>query len=122
MAEHTPGPWRVGKAGGAVVTDTPPAWVKEPATLDDCEVVFYGGYVIAESIAPCDQTLIAAAPDLLAACRLGDFLGNEGPFLLTYTADLIEPFAPTTAKELRRKARAEMYAIIKAEGGQTQNA
>ena len=62
-----------------------------------------------------DAQLIIAAPDLLNACQMGDSLGNEGPVLLEYAADVIEPFAPVTAVELRRKAGAERNALIKAE-------
>ena len=69
-----------------------------------------------------DAVLIASAPDLLAACRLGDGLGNEGPYLLEYAADLLEPFAPPTANELRRKARAEAEAIGAATDGGASNA
>lgn len=42
---------------------------------------------------------------------IGDFLGNSGPVLLNHAADLIEQFAPITAKELRRKAEFEQAAI-----------
>jgi hypothetical protein len=60
--------------------------------------------------------LFAAAPDLLAACKLGDSLGNDGPFLLRYVAELIDGFAPITAEELHRKAEAEEAAIAQAQG------
>lgn len=59
---HTRGPWRIGKAHGAVVADVP-----VHACLDNDHVEAYGGHLIAESIAVCNRPLIAAAPDLLAA-------------------------------------------------------
>ena len=34
-----------------------------------CTIDHYGGYVVAESVLPHDQSLIAAAPDLLAAAE-----------------------------------------------------
>lgn len=60
--------------------------------------------------------LLAAAPDLLAACVMGDSIGNGGLALLEYTADLVAGFAPATAEELRRKAAAERAAITRALG------
>ncbi|WP_155257621.1 hypothetical protein [Achromobacter xylosoxidans] len=59
---HTPGPWRIGKAHGAVVADMP-----VNAGLDNDHVEAYGGHLIAESIAVCNRPLIAAAPELLEA-------------------------------------------------------
>lgn len=64
----TPGPWRVGKRYGGVVADKPPT----SARFSDhytaaSEVEAYGGYLIAESIAPENRDLIAAAPELYEA-------------------------------------------------------
>ncbi|MFG0231783.1 hypothetical protein [Achromobacter sp. 413638] len=61
---HTPGPWRIGKCHGAVVADVP-----VNAGLDNDHIEAYGGHLIAESIAICNQPLIAAAPDLLAGAE-----------------------------------------------------
>lgn len=61
MAEHTPGPWRVGRSG-SVVADHP-----VPEISGSNDVKYYGGHLIAESIAPQNAALIAAAPELLAA-------------------------------------------------------
>jgi hypothetical protein len=60
---HTPGPWRVGR-NGAVVADVP-----IPEMQGSDEVEYYGGHLVAESITPSNAQLIAAAPDLLQACR-----------------------------------------------------
>jgi hypothetical protein len=68
--QHTKGPWRKASGAidyGAVVSDTSP----RPLTghcLEADEVAAYGGYLIAESIAPQNKALIAAAPDLYEAC------------------------------------------------------
>jgi hypothetical protein len=60
---HTPGPWRIGKTGGAVVADHP---VNGGGT-GHSDTDYYGGHLIAESIARLeDAKLIAAAPELLA--------------------------------------------------------
>jgi hypothetical protein len=61
---HTPGPWRVSDVG-AVVADVPIDG--GPDGSDDVE--HYGGHLIAESVAPCNRPLIAAAPKLLSALR-----------------------------------------------------
>ena len=72
--KHTPGPWRVGKNYASVVADHP---VPEIRGSDDTEA--YGGHLICESAAECNQALIAAAPELLAACKaaLGAFEQNN---------------------------------------------
>ncbi|OGO45133.1 MAG: hypothetical protein A2W34_04050 [Chloroflexi bacterium RBG_16_64_32] len=61
-AQHTLGPWRIGAHGG-IVADVPIADGVEGTE----DTTFYGGYLICETVAPCNQPLIAAAPDLLAA-------------------------------------------------------
>lgn len=79
-AAHTPGPWRIGKSHGAVIADHPAPGVRGS---DDVEA--YGGHMVAESIAPQNRALVAAAPevlDALIACRAELFLkvSNEhGP-------------------------------------------
>lgn len=62
---NTPGPWRAGKAGDQIVADVPIE--NGPGGSDSVD--YYGGYLVAESVAPCNQPLIAAAPDLLASCK-----------------------------------------------------
>ena len=61
-ATHTPGPWRIGSHGG-IVADFPIAH----GVKGTDDTAYYGGYLICETVAPCNQPLIAAAPDLLAA-------------------------------------------------------
>lgn len=59
----TPGPWEVDKEGRAFV-------INPQIHSGDANDGFYGGELIAESIFnPDDRKLIAAAPDLLAACK-----------------------------------------------------
>ena len=62
-AVHTPGPWREGKWGGSVVSDTP---IQEGVPGSE-DVDYYGGYLIGDSIAVCNRPIIIAAPDMLAA-------------------------------------------------------
>lgn len=63
---HTPGPWRVGRTHGAVVTD-----VEHPGVWSDEEnKQGYGGFLVCESVrSQANANLIAAAPDLLAALK-----------------------------------------------------
>ena len=68
MRQHTPGPWRMGKDFGAVVSETSPN-PERLSSRDGEELAAYGGYVIAESIVPKNRPLIAMAPELLAACE-----------------------------------------------------
>jgi len=66
--KHTPGPWRAGsgKGGrGSVVSDQ----LAVGALGGSDAVDYYGGNLIAESVAPENIPLIAAAPTLLEALR-----------------------------------------------------
>ncbi len=66
MSRYTPGTWKVGSGGGTVVSDAP---VPE-RHMDARDLEYYGGELIAESIAnPSDARLIAKAPQLLAMVR-----------------------------------------------------
>lgn len=72
--KHTPGPWRLGRTGGVIVAGEEPDEDYDGTDFDipDGESArrFYGGDLIAESIAERgDLSLIAAAPDLLAAAK-----------------------------------------------------
>jgi len=66
--EISKGKWSLGKQLGTVITDDKEGF--PPGYQSEDSLEYYGGYVIAESIAkPADAKLIAAAPDLLAACK-----------------------------------------------------
>jgi len=58
--------WRAAKTGGAVVSEVLPKDACGGSDATD----YYGGYLIAESIAPSMVSLIAAAPELLAALEM----------------------------------------------------
>lgn len=60
---HTPGPWRPGKQSDSIVSD---AAVQNGPGGADC-VEYYGGHLIAESVAICNAPVIAAAPEILDA-------------------------------------------------------
>jgi hypothetical protein len=77
--KHTPGPWRAGSGTGgkgSVVSDQ----LAAGALGGSDAVKYYGGHLIAESVAPENIPLIAAAPELLAALQA--MLDNlrKGPF------------------------------------------
>ena len=64
---HTPGPWRVGNGGGAIVADADPTGTV-PAYPAGRE--YYGSdFLVAESVAAGNRELIAAAPELLAELK-----------------------------------------------------
>lgn len=63
-AKHTPGPWRFGNRSDDVVADT-----NAGHSDDEGSLAFYGGHLVAESIAPRNRPLIAAAPELLEALQ-----------------------------------------------------
>jgi len=62
---HTPGPWRAGKVGDAVVADVS----VDGGPLGSDAFEHYGGNLIAESVAPCNRPLIVAAPELLQVLK-----------------------------------------------------
>lgn len=72
MTAHTPGPWRIGTTEGAVVADVP---IPEVEGSDHYE--YYGGHLVAESIAPRNLPVIAAAPELLAEASAAEKMLSE---------------------------------------------
>ena len=64
--KHTPGPWRIGRM--EILSDTP----IENGPYGSNATEFYGGHLVAESVAACNRPLIASAPELLqvAICLL----------------------------------------------------
>lgn len=66
--KHTPGPWRAGSGSGgkgSVVSDQLAAGALGGSDAVD----YYGGNLIAESVAPENIPLIGAAPELLQALQ-----------------------------------------------------
>ena len=63
--EFTPGPWRLGY-GHAVVADSTEGLTIRGST----EPEYYGGNMIAESVAPANCHLISAAPELYEALEI----------------------------------------------------
>lgn len=74
--QHTPGPWIDGNTSDSIVA---PSSSNSPDSDND----FYGGCLIAESVAPHNKALIKAAHDLLAAAiaqeEAEDFNANDCP-------------------------------------------
>lgn len=77
-AKHTPGPWRAGSGTGgkgSVVSD----WLAVGALNGSDAIDYYGGNLIAESVAQENIPLIAAAPELLVvACDFDEALTELG--------------------------------------------
>ena len=76
QGSHTPGPWRADLRSpyGSIVATTGKGLTR---ATDAQNVQAYGGYLIAESVQPCNAALLAAAPDLLAAVMTAfDYLAS----------------------------------------------
>jgi DNA-binding transcriptional ArsR family regulator len=86
-AEPSPGPWRVNDTEGYVYADAG----DDDASRKHVEVG-YLGRCVAESIAPGDRALIAAAPELLAACEAMNASLDGHP---------LKPFALTALMQMR---------------------
>lgn len=63
MSKHTQGPWGVSRLGNAVISGSP-----VPEVRGSDEVDYYGGHLIAESVAAQNVMLIAAAPEMYDVC------------------------------------------------------
>jgi hypothetical protein len=68
----TPGPYRIGRHGSCIVTDHPVEGMNGSDAIN-----YYGGHMVAESVARQNAPLLAAAWDLLEACRA--ILDAHGP-------------------------------------------
>lgn len=69
MVEHSKGPWWLSdKQPDAVLTADPSA--SEGLRYAEDNFQYYGGHLVAESIAPQNRPLIAAAPELLDALEV----------------------------------------------------
>ena len=110
METHTKGPWRVNERLLAIVSD-------EPCTdiLGAENVEHYGGYLIAESIAPINLSIIAAAPELYDALRelLTDMVIAQGNMRKAAKRD---PAWEGCAEIIQPRVDAARAAIAKAEG------
>lgn len=94
MSKHTPGPWKVSTKANAIVS------CHNEGLLfgnSEDEEKYYGGYLIAESVSPCNAHQIAAAPDLLEAL---ENLENDG-------GNTIPPSAWSLVQAALAKARGE---------------
>lgn len=91
MAQHTPGPWYRSTSGRYIRYDMPPM-----TGANVCDLDVFGG---PPDEAEANARLIAAAPDLLAACKL-----------------VVACYKGTTAHEQVPAWEAVLAAIAKAEG------
>ena len=96
METHTKGPWRVNERLLAIVSD-------EPCTdiLGAENVEHYGGYLIAESIAPRNLSIIAAAPEMyeaIAAIATAMNLGYIPNEILSEGSPILEGLRAAIAK------------------------
>ena len=94
MSAHTKGPWRAGR-NGSVVADEP---VLEMNGSDAVE--YYGGHLIAESIAAKNVPIIVAAPALLTAAEKAErfIRGFEGDELQEGIGELLAELRGAIAK------------------------
>ena len=96
---HTPGPWREGKWGGAVVCDTP---VEGGGNPDAETIAAYGGHLICESATTANRQLIIAAPKLLRLLNLIVAEFESDPMSVQcFDLDAIVEPAKALVKELR---------------------
>lgn len=74
---HTEGPWRVGH-NHSIVSDVP----IEGGPTGGNEAHYYGGFLVAETVAPRNRRIIAAAPLLLRSLFQSDALIREAQSIL----------------------------------------
>lgn len=100
VVEHTAGPWRSGLCGGSVIADHLVVGGVQGAD----NIRFYGGYLIAESVAPRNIPIISAAPQLLE-------VANDFAEALTELGLLCECGAPECRTTKLRAAIAKARGI-----------
>ena len=84
MSNHTPEPWRVGRAG-SVVSDTP-----VPGMGGSDAVEYYGGHLIGESIIEANARRIAACVNACAGMRNDELEGGLLIGVMQVKIDLLE--------------------------------
>lgn len=88
---HSGGKWKIGKSG-TVVTDIVPDWYKGQTGHDDQE--YYGGFLLAESIAHDDDArIMAASPLMLKALKLWQAANALGDAAMLAEARIIRDTA-----------------------------
>ena len=102
---HTPGPWKDGEMGASIVSDSPEGYV-----WDEGSVRAYGGFLIAESIAPCNKPLIKAAPDLLAVAKRAAAVMNLYGNITNWPMEMPHEYADVINDLRAAIARAEVAA------------
>jgi len=76
--KHWSGPWIDSRRCDAIVVENPPDDHKPDADT----LKYYGGEVVAESVAPENKPLIKAAPELLSVCKtVKERLIRDGVYL-----------------------------------------
>lgn len=67
MTKYTPGPWRIGKRRTTIVADYP---IEGATNLNaENDVNFFSGYLVCETVAKCNLSLIGAAPEMFEALK-----------------------------------------------------
>lgn len=84
MSNHTPEPWRVGRAG-SVVSDTP-----VPGMGGSDAVEYYGGHLIGESIIEANARRIVACVNACAGMRNDELEGGLLIGVMQVKIDLLE--------------------------------
>ena len=100
MSPHTPGPWVVGKMPGKLYSDSPQdAWyVRASGEYWIADICPFARKDQDDSETEANAMLIAAAPDLLKACRLAASLYDQ---LSLGTLESYEPLTPSDCSGIR---------------------
>lgn len=86
-ATYTPGPWKIGHLPNAIVSDNKLDSIRTGESLE-ADILYYGGYLIAESVfSEANAKLIAAAPELVDILR--EIIGQEKPNRYGYDAGAV---------------------------------
>lgn len=110
MNEHTRGPWIDSERTDAIIA--PNASDEEKSFMWPDSLQYYGGYVICESMADNNRSLIKAAPELLEKLELinnkidNDIIEYAGPYALYHVqlsmSEILE------IRELLKRAKGEI--------------
>lgn len=106
--KHTPGPWAAERTADAAPGESALRIVDKRGTSIAAMVSVFSEHRAEQDA---NARLIAAAPDMFAACGSGRV---DGQSLLRWAASLLDSSAPEVAAKLREKDEAEVAALAKA--------
>ncbi len=88
--KHTGGTWKEGENGHCIVSSEPIKNAPSGAN-DKGSVEYYGGHLICESVSPCNIPILKAAPKMLLALEMAEWVERCGQDAFCPLCGCLEP-------------------------------